>query len=1156
MDSAKRTRRDLTHLNSFHRGDEVLAMTALLDQLRHTGHCPPAFNPTTNLVALASSSSSSLSACSLFSPGIEHAQHPSVTLSYLSGSPAAPLPRLTFRLDVPTSTSNPRIKHLSFSPCGAYLLCVSGSTDGDEGDDWVTVYEQAASGCINEWETGLHEKVGRFGARGAPMEDKGVQGKEVVSVRWVGEPRKWYPSPSSSKSNSEDPNIAMLNGQKPLYCAPARSAPLSGAAFVAVLTSDEILFVHLPRTSTLLPNVLCMPLHPPPSALAFPSSSDPATDQPSPSPLSLSLTAVPTPPTPLPLPPLPAFPTLLDDVPPAPAAPPSAMSVDHPTPTSSLSQLVGSLVSTLPVVPLPLPADGSTTTGNAALKEELRAAELASAAEGDEGRLRGRRVWRADLGGVRAAKGAEMGETTFLVATLSQPARSRPRRPPASPSSAPAAPLPEPAVEPMPSIPDLPMALSEDGFDLSALDGLDFGSLDAAFGSSASVVPPAALAPEPKVEEKKEAKRDSKEDRDWAAWEKDAYEEDDEAEGRWTVELSEIKIEMGNAEGPRLTVRPQPHFFLSPPSFSPSGDEDAAAHPPKDGQITHLAFLEDTEISRPDAAEGSEPAVDLRLLISVVSSHAPHRSALAAYAMSRESYVLSEAFAGLECRKADVSSVDAGEWSARLAAESTLPNEGLVTALAPRPGGGEVGAFVAVVAEPKSGSEGAEGAMDIDGPAEGNGWEKRWTSKVVVLSSETFLPLSSFSSSHLPSFALYSSLALSPNGALLCALPLASPSRPVIAASPLVLSPAPAGGVEPGKLARRLGIAVARQGDTSDLLGLAASFKAEPEALVALVDQTHTLLQGMIHTTVPLHATALQLELLGLSSTLFRLSPPLRRRAKVASQMLDLAACVRAFKASEKCERGPSTGGGYRCELDAVWPVVGHAGWYAKFVEQLIRDCLAGASDPPPPSLLLLLHPLPRSLLLRIALAVLALYEFLVSLSPESTTRVGTGMCMAEQETVDLARRVLEDAITGGGGRGMQGGMEKWREVLGKVGEIEGLTGGFAFTSTVSTVSIPAALHPQATSVLSLLRESYPSLIPDAQAPPTPPRSPLHVADELAQLDTVRRCRLEPGGRVKECLRCGRRSGAVEQGSAGGAWGEYEEEWRGRCACGGVWRVV
>ncbi|GAA5943289.1 hypothetical protein JCM1841_001486, partial [Sporobolomyces salmonicolor] len=1057
MDSAKRTRRDRTHLDVFHRVDEAVAMTALVDQLRHTGHCPPAFNPTTNLVALASSSSSSPSVRSLFNTSLEHVQHPSITVTYLSGSPAAPLPRLTFRLDVPTSTSNTRIKHLSFSPCGAYFLCISGPAGGDEGDDWLTVYEQADSGCINEWKTGLHEKVGRFGARGAPTDDKEVQGKEVVSVRWVGEPRKWYPSPSSLNASSNDPNVAMLNAQKPLYCAAARSAPLSGAAFVAVLSTDEILFVHLPRTSPLLPNILCMPLHPRPSALASPpSSSDPANDQPSPPPLSLSLTAVPTPPTPLPLPPLPVFPTLPGDFPPAPAAPPSAMSVDHPTPTSSLSQLVGSLVSTLPAVPLSLPADGSTTTGNEALKEELRAAELASAAEGDEGGWRGRKVWRADLGGVRAMRGAEMGETTFLAATLVRPARSRPRRPPAPLSSAPAAPLPALAVNSMPSIPDVPMALSEDGFDLSALDGLDFGSLDAAFGSSAPAVPPAPPAPEPKMEEKQEEQRGSKEDRERATWEKDALEEEDKAEGRWTVELSEIRIEMGNAEGPRLTVRPQPHFFVTPPSFSPSHsplsleDEDAAAHSPKDGQITHLAFLEDNELSRPDAAEGSEAAVDLRLLVSVVSSlilvamyaGAPHRSALAAYAMSREPYVLSEAFAGLECKKADVSSVDAGEWSARLAAESALPNEGLVTALVPRTGGGEVGAFVAVVAEPKSGSEGAEGEMGVDALAEKSGGAKRWMSKVVVLSSETFLPLPSFPSSPLPSFALYSSLALSPNGALLCALSFSSPSRPVIAASPLVLSPAPAGGVELGKVTSRLGIAVARQGDTSDLLGLAASFKGDPEALVALVDQTHTLLQGMIHTTVPLHATALQLELLGLSSTLFRLSPPLRRRATVASQMLDLGACVKAFKASEKRERGPSSSGrGYRCELDAVWPVVGHAGWYAKFVEQLIRDCLADASNRPPASLLLLLHPLPRSLLLRIALAVLALYEFLVSLSPESPARMVTGMSMAEQEMVDLARRVLEDAITGRGGRGMQGGMEKWREVLGKVGEIEGLTG-------------------------------------------------------------------------------------------------------------------
>ena len=73
------------------------------------------------------------------------------------------------------------------------MLCVSGSGDAENDgmDDYLTVFEQADTGCIDQWSMILHEQAGRFGARGSGGGNlvSGVDGKEVVSVRWVGEPR-------------------------------------------------------------------------------------------------------------------------------------------------------------------------------------------------------------------------------------------------------------------------------------------------------------------------------------------------------------------------------------------------------------------------------------------------------------------------------------------------------------------------------------------------------------------------------------------------------------------------------------------------------------------------------------------------------------------------------------------------------------------------------------------------------------------------------------------------------------------------------------------------------------------------------------------------------------------------------------------------------
>ena len=71
-----------------------------------------------------------------------------------------------------------------------------------------------------------------------------------------------------------------------------------------------------------------------------------------------------------------------------------------------------------------------------------------------------------------------------------------------------------------------------------------------------------------------------------------------------------------------LTVKPQPHFFASPPTFASEASVSDSTEQVQDGRITHLAFLEDTELATTETSlhVGSESAVDLRLLVVCTSS--------------------------------------------------------------------------------------------------------------------------------------------------------------------------------------------------------------------------------------------------------------------------------------------------------------------------------------------------------------------------------------------------------------------------------------------------------------------------------------------------------------------------------------------------------
>jgi hypothetical protein len=90
--------------------------------------------------------------------------------------------RLSATLALPplvTPNSTARISHLSFAPFGGHLLAVT-SADGQ--NDRLTVFQQV-DGCINDWKIVWNESLGRFG--------EGVaNGKHVVAIRWIGEPRQ------------------------------------------------------------------------------------------------------------------------------------------------------------------------------------------------------------------------------------------------------------------------------------------------------------------------------------------------------------------------------------------------------------------------------------------------------------------------------------------------------------------------------------------------------------------------------------------------------------------------------------------------------------------------------------------------------------------------------------------------------------------------------------------------------------------------------------------------------------------------------------------------------------------------------------------------------------------------------------------------------
>ncbi|GAA5990801.1 hypothetical protein JCM11641_005174 [Rhodosporidiobolus odoratus] len=775
--------------------------------------CAPAYSPTTNLLALALPPSSSITSPPLLVPLLDvqngrlaeststtrdNAPRLFVSLSHLASPPEATVPRISVRLAIPLPSTGSgatlgiagetwRITLLSWRPDGEQLLCVSSPASAKERSqgDLLTLFEHR-SACLDEgWEIVLQEQVGRFGT---PLtEDEGTRGKRVVSLRWLGEPRRWYPTPTFPDSRE--------SSKKPLYCAPPRSAPLSETAFVAVLSSDEILFISpscsapptLTSTTALpLAQILCLPLHPSPSSLT--SSS--------PSPPGLTLTAVPTPLTPLPytltssnLPPS-LFPSL-DPVP--------VTSLGGPSPQTTVDALVSSLVSTetlnlnlsLPVPPLSEtePDSTATGTGTQALRDELKLSSCAASS------TRRREVRKAAIGAARSrGGGAENGETVFVVASWSgsgpgsgkgvvRKGRTRKEKNDEKDANPLSGAAQEGGVKNEP-FEGLATSQGLDGigggmdysFDADPLLSTDFTSLDEAFGASTSASTSTVTVPTFEVKkdeeggtEKDKAGEDEEVDLVWAEVDEEG------SRGKWKVELTEVRVEMTASEGPRLTLRPQPPLYLSPspalsasPSSSPSPSHTEISDDPL---LTHLLFLGDVALPHPLSSltspspsthlthSASESAVDLCLLaVTAAASPSPSQpqkrewqSTLTSYALSHAStgYVLSEAFHGLEGRRLDAKTEVEGEkvWAGRLDRQKscfTTKGEadgdevggegvrGVVTAVTGWVGGGEWGSFAVAVAQRQK-TEGGTEAGESSG--------RKWRTSVRGMSSVTLEPL-------------------------------------------------------------------------------------------------------------------------------------------------------------------------------------------------------------------------------------------------------------------------------------------------------------------------------------------------------------------------------------------------------------------------------
>ncbi|KAI5478688.1 hypothetical protein MNV49_004715 [Pseudohyphozyma bogoriensis] len=611
-----------------------------------------------------------------------------------------------------------------------------------------------------------------------------------------------------------------------------------------------------------------------------------------------------------------------------------------PSPQTAIDDIVANLVNTIPgegISPSAVVGALGLGTGEGATGSgKAMREELRNATGGGMGKTE--RVEMAAVGIARAGKRVEdLATTTFLIATSTTHTTY-----PTSTSP------PLPATIEIPSIPNptqtngLEMNLESVNINLND-EGMDFSLdfLDSAFGSppdpNANAVPTPAVAATGKVEDGKKVEA-----------------------GRWgerKVELSEVKVELNAPGGPRVTTRPLAPLFLFDVA---EGEENDVT-----GELIKLEWLENVEL--PGSVGGSEEAVDLKLLtvlaaMETETSQTP-MSTMRTWALSNEGYVLSDAFQSLDCKKSESTRGEA-EWVARINSTTVLP--GLVSFVDPN--GPSWGSFVAGITLP--GEEGKEGT-------EVGIWDASTLERKIEIDTVQL--------------GVLSAAAISPNHSLLCLRGFddsLADGAPVIAALSL----------SDDDLATRLASAIVRQGDTTDLVGRVVGLKDDSRTL-AITRKTAETVQAMLQLGRNLADTPLQLELLGLCSTLFSTSPALALRRSIAYDIIQLGACYRAFAKSEKTERSGQSG--YRCESDAVWPLIGHLTWYSDFCKQLVEDCRPGqlGSGSPSARNILLLHPLPRNYIIKIAEWIIGLQHFLAAFP------VGTNVM------VDVSRSVLDDVV-------------------------------------------------------------------------------------------------------------------------------------------------
>lgn len=218
----------------------------------------------------------------------------------------------------------------------------------------------------------------------------------------------------------------------------------------------------------------------------------------------------------------------------------------------------GAIVDALVTSLLPATASAGATgppapaTSSDALQQELIAQQGQGGSVGDV------EVERAAIGASRSRGTAEVGETVFVVAWR----RKRRKRVARSVGRTKSAEKGEAVQDKDEAMPPPPVPAKEekkagstmmldDDFSLLA----DFTSLDEAFGDpiaapSSSAAAPAAPAPAAD-ESKKQEGADEAED-EMEEWAKAIQEDDDRSnEEKWVIELSEVRVEMCDADGPR-----------------------------------------------------------------------------------------------------------------------------------------------------------------------------------------------------------------------------------------------------------------------------------------------------------------------------------------------------------------------------------------------------------------------------------------------------------------------------------------------------------------------------------------------------------------------------------------------------------------------------